>query len=89
MPNNPSNTGFFQINVGGDGTSEAEGGRCHPRGARIDRITTLSDNRSVDLTCHAGIELDANDALQQLLSSLGGRRGGALTSMTDDLAMKV
>jgi len=89
MLNNPSNTGLFQINVGGDGTSEAEGGCCHPRGAWIGRMTTSSDDRSVDLTCHAGIELDANDAFQQLLSSLGGRIRGALTSMMDDLAIKV
>jgi hypothetical protein len=49
----------------------------------------LNDNRSVDFTCHAGIELDANDALQQLLSSLGGCIRGAFTSMTEDLAVRV
>ena len=49
----------------------------------------FSDDRGVDVTCHAGIELDANDALQQLISSLGGHIGGALTSMTKDLAIGV
>ena len=88
MLNNLSNAGFFQINVGGNGTSKAEEGHCHPR-ALINRNTTLSDNRSVDFMCHVGIELEANDAVQQLLSSLSGHIRGVLMLMIEDLAIGV
>jgi hypothetical protein len=47
MLNNMSNTGLFQINVGGDGTSEAEGGCCHPGGAWINRNARLQNGSCV------------------------------------------
>ncbi len=89
MLNDTSNAGLLQINVGGDGTSEAEGGCCHPGGAWIDRNTTLSDNRSEYLTCHAGIELNANNADQQLLSLEGGLIRGAWTFMIELLVIRI